>query len=202
MPDAKFLAEHPYIDFSHPAIDTLCQTLFSGVEDNTEKARIAYHFVRDEIPHSFDIESDLVPVKASDVLLAKTGICHAKSNLLAAILRHEGIPAGFCFEHITLAHDEKLGYCVHGFNAVYLGKWIKLDARGNKEGIQAEFSLEEFIPAFPPRKEYDEYFYPGIYAEPLADAMQMLEAANSREDIIETITRDITAKPDIEEEKD
>ena len=155
-----------------------------------------------KIPHSFDIASDLVPVKASDVLLAKTGICHAKANLLAAILRHEKIPAGFCYEHITLSKDEFLGYCVHGFNAVWLGKWIKLDARGNKEGIHAEFSLEKFIPAFPTREGFNEYFYPGIYAEPLADAMQMLEAANSREDIIETITRDITAKPDIEEEKD
>ena len=45
-----------------------------------------------KIPHSFDIASDLVPVKASDVLLAKTGICHAKANLFAAILRHEKSP--------------------------------------------------------------------------------------------------------------
>ena len=88
---------------------------------------------------------------------------------------------------------------MHGFNAVYLGKWVKLDARGNKTGIQAAFSLDEFIPAFPPREGFDEYFYPGIYAEPLADAMQMLEAANSRQDIIETITRDLHETPDIAE---
>lgn len=194
-----FLEEHPYVDFTHPAIDSLCRRLFSGIEDDIEKTRIAYRFVRDEIPHSFDIESDLVPSKASDVLLAGTGICHSKANLLAALLRHEGIPAGFCHEHITLARDEKLGYCVHGFNAVFLGKWVKLDARGNKEGIHAEFSLDEFIPAFPPREGFDEYFYPGIYAHPLADAMRMLDAANSRQDIIDTITRDVTEEPDIRE---
>ena len=196
----KFLAEHPYVDYHHPIIDTLCRELFAGIEDDVSKAEAAYLFVRDKIPHSFDIESDRVPVKASEVLCEGTGICHAKANLLAALLRHEGIPAGFCYEHITLARDEKLGYCVHGFNAVYLGKWVKLDARGNKEGIQAEFSLDEFVPAFPPREGFDEYFYPGIYAEPLSDAMQMLEAANSRQDIIETITRDVLTAPDIAEE--
>lgn len=199
MTSDKFLAAHLYVDYHHPAIEELCRELFSGIEDDVGKAQAAYYFVRDEIPHSFDIESDLVPVKASEVLLSRTGICHAKANLLAALLRHEGIPAGFCFEHITLARDEKLGYCVHGFNAVYLGKWIKLDARGNKAGIHAEFSLDEFIPAFPPREGFDEYFYPGIYAEPLADAMQMLEFADSRADIIATITRDLNAVPDIAE---
>jgi len=200
MPSAKFLEEHPYVDFTHPAIISLGKSLFSGLTEAEEIARAAYLFVRDEIPHSFDIESDLVPVKASDVLLAGTGICHSKANLLAALLRLAGIPAGFCFEHITLARDEKLGYCVHGFNAAYInGRWVKLDARGNKEGIRSEFSLDEFIPAFVPRDGYDEYFYPGIYAEPLAEAMEMLEAADSRQDIIDTITRDFSAVPDVME---
>ncbi|HJJ78083.1 MAG TPA: transglutaminase family protein, partial [Methanocorpusculum sp.] len=102
IPDI-FVEEDSYVDFTHPVIDSLCFDLFDGIEDDVEKTRAAYHFVRDEIPHSFDIDSDLVPTKASDVLLAGTGICHSKANLLAAILRHENIPAGFCFEHITLA---------------------------------------------------------------------------------------------------
>ena len=43
------------------------------------------------------------------------------------------------------------------------------------------------------------FFYPGIYARPLADAMLMLDAANSRQDIIDTIIRDVTEVPDIAE---
>ncbi len=199
----KFLENTHYIDYLNPAIQSLSETLFADAKTDVKKASIAFHFVRDKIPHSFDIESDLVPVTASEVLTAGTGICHAKANLLAALLRSQNIPAGFCFEHITLASDEKLGYCVHGFNAAYVaGRWIQLDARGNlRIGVCAEFSLEKFYPAFVPRDIYDEYFYPGVYAEPHTESMQILERANSRQDIIEMIAREFTGVPDVGEEE-
>ena len=54
----------------------------------------AYEFVRDEIPHSWDIGTEVVSRKASDVLLNKTGICWTKSCLLVALLRANCIPAG------------------------------------------------------------------------------------------------------------
>ena len=50
MTAEKFLAEHLYVDFTHPEIDALCRRLFSGTEDNRAKAEIAYRFVRDENP--------------------------------------------------------------------------------------------------------------------------------------------------------
>ena len=43
------------------------------------------------------------------------------------------------------------GYCIHALNTVYIAsidKWIRLDARGNKEGIDAEFSIEDEKLAF------------------------------------------------------
>jgi len=113
---------------------------------------IAYEFVRDKIPHSFDVGANVVTAKASDVLKNETGICHAKANLLTALLRSQKIPAGFCFQHITLMDDDSKGYCVHCFNAVRLdGRWIKIDARGNKAGVDARFSLNKPILAFPCR---------------------------------------------------
>ncbi|HEY5556236.1 transglutaminase domain-containing protein [Acetobacterium sp.] len=84
-----------------------------------EKAKVAYHFVRDEIPHSFDCNARVITASASDVLIHQTGICHAKANLLAALLRFQNIPTGFCFQHITLSDDDSLGYCVHAYNAVF-----------------------------------------------------------------------------------
>jgi len=58
-----------------------------------------------------------------------------------------------------LGDDDTQGYVVHCFNAVYIGgRWIKIDARGNKPGVNAQFSLDEPILAFPCRPEYDEYF--------------------------------------------
>ena len=71
----------------------LSGSLNSKITD-TEKAKIAYEYVRDEIPHSFAIDSKIITAKASDVLRYKTGICHAKANLLAALLRSQSIPVG------------------------------------------------------------------------------------------------------------
>lgn len=145
----RFLEESPYIDYRSPLIRSAATQLFEDGRPAVERAETAYVFVRDEIPHSFDCRSGIVTAKASDVLRHRTGICHAKANLLAALLRSQGIPTGFCYQHITLADDDSLGYCVHAFNAVYLdGHWIRLDARGNTGGIDARFSLDKPVLAF------------------------------------------------------
>ena len=202
MKYSKFLEEHRYIDFSSPAIQEKAGELFRGINNDIKKAEIAYKYVRDEIPHSFDINAKIITAKASDVLKYKTGICHAKSNLLAALLRSQNIPAGFCFQHLTLMEDDSFGYCVHCFNAVFVNeRWIKVDARGNKNGINAQFSLDEPILAFPPRPEYDEYFWNGIYARPHADTMKMLETAKSLQDVLDNIPDYVNEAPDVTEKR-
>ena len=196
----RFLQADPYVDYYSEEIQKKAAELFSPDMDETEKARTAYEFVRDEIPHSFDCHAEVITAKASDVLRYETGICHAKANLLAALLRSQGIPTGFCFQHITLLDDDSMGYCVHAFNAVLLGgQWVKLDARGNKEGFNARFSLTEPILAFPIRKEYDEYFWKGIYASPHLKTMKMLEAAGCLQDVFDNIPDDMEELPDIQE---
>jgi len=197
-----FLTADKYVDFTAENIRVKAAELFADITDDTQKARIAYEFVRDEIPHSFDINSKIITAKASDVLKHKTGICHAKANLLAALLRSQGIPTGFCFQHCTILDDDSAGYCVHCYNAVLLdGRWIKLDARGNKPGVNAGFSLEEPILAFSCRPQYDEYFWPGIYATPHAETMAMLEQADSLEYIIKNIPNTVTLPMDAEGDK-
>lgn len=193
-----FLQENQYVDFSDPSIIKKSRELFTDITSDVEKTRIAYEYVRDHIPHTFDIHTDIITAKASDVLKHKTGICHAKANLLAAFLRSQNIPAGFCFQHVTLADDESLGYCVHCYNAVFVDDhWIKLDARGNTNGKNALFGLDEPVLAFPNRKEYDEYYWPGIYADPHYDTMKMLEKAHSLQDILDTIPDHVVDEPDI-----
>ncbi|MEE1077176.1 MAG: transglutaminase-like domain-containing protein [Acutalibacteraceae bacterium] len=196
----KFLQATEYIDYNSEIIQQKALELFTENMSNTEKARIAYEFVRDEIPHSFDCNAKIITAKASDVLKYKTGICHAKANLLASLLRLEGIPTGFCFQRLTLLDDDSIGYGVHAYNAVFLeNKWIKLDARGNKKGVNAQFSMGEPILAFPVRADYDECFYKGIYAYSHMPSMQMLEKAKSIQDIRENIPDVVTEKPDIQE---
>lgn len=193
-----FLEEHPYVDFMNPIVSEKARQLFAQAKNDVEKARIAYLYVRDEIPHSFDIQAQTITARASDVLRYQTGICHAKANLLAALLRSQHIPVGFCFQHLTLADDDTLGYCVHGYNAIYLEyHWIKVDARGNTNGKNAQFSLGEPQLAFPNRKEYDEYFWPGIYAKPHMATMEMLDAATCLQDVMENFPDAVKEPPDI-----
>ncbi|MBE6072033.1 MAG: hypothetical protein E7208_08760 [Clostridium butyricum] len=63
------------------------------------------------------------------------------------------------------------------------GKWIKVDARGNKKGVNAQFSLEEPILAFIPRPQYDEYFFDGIFAVPDTKTMKLLRKAKSIQEV-------------------
>lgn len=200
-----FLEESYYVDFSAEIIRRTAESLFRGKAADTDKARAAYEFVRDEIPHTFDLYHSIaekdggqgaapvqIAARASEVLRHKHGICHAKANLLAALLRATGIPCGFCFQHITLLDDDSVGYCLHAFNAALLdGRWIRLDARGNRRGIRAEFSLAGPVLAFPPRPQFDEYFFPGIHHRPDGPTMEMLERADG----IRHIMRNIPEKP-------
>ena len=51
---------------------------------------------------------------------------------------------------------------IHTLNTVYikdLNKWIRLDARGNKENVNAQFSLDEECLAYSIRSELGEIDY-------------------------------------------
>ena len=188
----QYLVEDEYVDFSDEGIQNKAAELFSETRDDIQKTQIAYEFVRDKISHSFDIKAEIITAKASNVLRYQTGICHAKANLMAALLRSQGIPVGFCFQRITLFDDDSKGYCVHCFNAVWLDeRWIKLDARGNKSNIDAQFSMGEPKLAFPCRAEYEEFFWSGVYANPHSQTMCMLNHANSLEYVLENIPENI-----------
>ena len=89
----------------------------------------------------------------------KTGICWTKSCLLAALLRVNQIPSGISYQLLTRADDASEGYMIHVLNTVHikdLNKWIRLDARGNKENINAYFSLDEEHLAYSIRSEFGE----------------------------------------------
>jgi transglutaminase-like putative cysteine protease len=165
------------VDFSHPFIQSTVFDLLADSQDEIQIVQTAFEYVRDSIAHAFDINSTRVTCKASEVLSLKHGICYAKSNLLAAILRCKGIPAGFCYQLLTKGDTPDTGYCIHALNAVYLKtlqRWIRLDARGNKEGVDARFSIDKEYLAFPVRKQFNEMDYPIIYTRPNANTIDAL----------------------------
>ncbi|MEG0260941.1 MAG: transglutaminase family protein [Lysinibacillus sp.] len=173
-----YLKELDVVNFSHPIIKGVITKLFNDEQSEIEKVKIAFEFVRDKIAHSWDFQSTKVTCKASDVLKYEEGICYAKANLLAALLRAQGIPAGFCYQRLMLFDIPDKGYCLHALNGVYLSsinRWIRLDARGNKPGVQAEFSIDKEILAFSIQESFDEKDYPIIYFEPNAKTIATLE---------------------------
>ena len=159
---SEYLKETNCIDFSNLLIVQKVDALKSASSDKLDYIERAYKFVRDEIPHSWDAKLPVVSKKASDVLKNKTGICWTKSCLLAALLRANKIPSGISYQYLTRANDASDGYIIHALNTVYiesLQKWIRLDARGNKAGVNAQFSLEKELLAFPARPEFGEKDY-------------------------------------------
>lgn len=172
-----YLPELNVLDYSHLLIKEKVNELFAPSLNEIEIVKIAFDYVRDNIAHSNDIQSSRVTCKASEVLCLQEGICYAKSHLLAAILRSKGIPAGFCYQRLTKGDTPDTGYCIHALNAVYLKtleRWIRLDARGNKEGVNAQFSINKEKLAFPIRTKYDEKDFPIIYTKPNANTITAL----------------------------
>ena len=174
-----YLLELEEVDFTSSIIQQKINELFNPHQKDIEKAKIAFEFVRDEISHSWDIQSERVTCKASEVLQYKEGICYAKSHLLASLLRSQGIPTGFCYQKLVLFQTPEEGYCIHALNAIFLksiNQWIRVDARGNKVGVDAQFSIEKEELAFPVNEKLEEIDYPIIYTKPQLKVVSCLKS--------------------------
>ena len=171
-----YLKITPIIDWDKPEIIRQTNAVIHDLKHDVDKARALFEWVRDTIPHSRDINSDVVTCSASEVLNRGTGICFAKSHLLAAMLRSARIPAGFCFQVFRRNAPYK-GLALHGLNGIYiesLSKWIRVDARGNRGTINAQFAINEERLAFPIDHERGEFLYETIYTEPVPSVVDVL----------------------------
>lgn len=190
--DKRYLEQTETIDYNSPIIQEKVSELRQISHSQLNYIENAYRFVRDRIPHSWDIRSEIVSRTASDVLINRTGICWTKSCLLAALLRANGIPSGISYQYLTRAdEDDREGYIIHALNTVFiseLNKWIRLDARGNKENVYADFSLEEEKLAFPIRSQLGEIDYRDNNADLDERLIHILQASDN---ILE-VTADFT----------
>lgn len=174
------------IDFDNKAVTELADTLFKKADNEVDFIKKAYEFVRDGISHSADINADKITCAASEVLEAGHGICFAKAHLLAALLRCKGIPAGFCYQRIILDDEEAPVLVYHGLNGVYLKdykKWIRLDARGNKPGVNAQFSTVTEQLAFPIRSEKGEADGFVVFPDPDKKILETLKKCRTRTEL-------------------
>lgn len=182
----KYLASSDIINYTAKSIADLAESLFAKSKDSIDYIKNAYEYVRDRISHSADAGEDEVTCSASEVLAAGHGICFAKSHLLAALLRQKGILCGFCYQKLILDDETVPVLIYHGLNGVYLDeykKWIRLDARGNKEGVNAQFSVETEQLAFlvrPEKGEEDDFV---VYPEPDAEVLRVLRENRTRTEL-------------------
>jgi len=171
----KFLKESTIVDYSNKEISELAKRLATNCNSDEQIAKKCFEYVRDEIKHSGDYKDDITTCKASDVLKHKTGWCYAKIHLLAALLRANEIPTGFCYQRLSCSEYKKDVYCLHGLNAIYLKDygWYKVDARGNKYGVDAQFTPPIEKLAF--ELGENEYNLPDILDEPLEVVVEALQ---------------------------
>lgn len=187
----RYLFPSKYIDFEDKDVSAVACSLARGATSEQVLVRQCFEFVRDEIQHSADFKLNPVTCKASEALRHKTGYCYAKSHLLAALLRANGIPAGLCYQRLSVG-DSGAPYCLHGLNAVYLRDlgWYRVDARGNKPGVNAQFIPPKEALAFL-IKEQQERDFPEIWAEPLPIVVEVLERYESYDTVLANL-------PDVE----
>jgi len=187
----RYLASSEYIDWNHPLLLAKAAELAEGCDSDEAMAKRCFEFVRDSIKHSWDYRLNPVTCKASDVLIHGTGYCYAKSHLLEALLRANAVPAGLCYQRLTVESNGP-PYCLHSLNAVYLEQygWYRIDTRGNKPGIVAEFCppMENLAFSIVDGLERD---FPEIWAEPLPLVVRALTLNKTVEQVFENL-------PDVE----
>jgi hypothetical protein len=137
----SFLQETKYCDFNNKKTKDLASGLTKASLSDKEKAVVLFNWVRDNILYRLGSWQK----KASETLKEKEGTCTNKANLLIALLRANGIPAGYGIMKVdgqkyfgaiaSPALTKFVGkISTHIYALAYLdGKWIKCDPSNDKE---------------------------------------------------------------------
>jgi transglutaminase-like putative cysteine protease len=165
------------VDYDDPVVAELGDLVAGG--DDAVVLHRAFELVRDQFPHSFDLGAEEgIACSASDVVRIGHGLCYAKSHLLAALLRYNGIPVGFCYQRMK---SERGGYILHGFNAACVGgRWVRIDARGNNDRIRVEFDLGRDMLAYPVDEAAGECEFPLVFQKPDTGLIRALRSGAGR----------------------
>ncbi len=130
----RYLRPTLTIDCDNDAIRKKARSLAEAYEENADKAKSIFYFVRDEIsydPYSF------LPLEASRILKRGAGYCVQKAILLVALARAIKIPARLGFADVrNHIMPEKLAevagmqgnnlFPYHGYAEFYVGgRWVK-----------------------------------------------------------------------------
>ncbi len=174
-----FLRSTRVVDWHDSRVLAHAKSLAGEHKGEQHVARACFEWVRDEIPHTLDHELEPITCSASEVLAYRTGSCYAKSHLLAALLRANGIPCGFSYQRLGCGGGS---FCLHGLNALWLAEfgWYRVDARGNRPDLpQAGFDPPREVLPFAATGA-GEMSFAGIWAEPVGMVVHALETHRNR----------------------
>lgn len=175
----------PAIQFNTPLVQEKIKNIEAQASTLIERAKLAFEIARDEIQHSFDTGNKDITISAEEALEKKEGICFAKSHLLASLLRGMDIPTGFCYQRVLRKNTIDSGYALHGLNALYLEGtgWFRVDPRGNKPGVDSQFSTDIEKLAYPIREKLGEVDYPIIYTAPLKSVIHAMQESKDNQEL-------------------
>lgn len=131
----EFAGETYYCNFKHPLITQLARRLTADCPDKKTTAVKLFYWVRDNVLYRVGDWNR----RASETLIERGGSCTNKANLLVALLRAAGVPAGY--RVLRVKGQEYFGpiippilkqrvseSSVHAHAYVFLdGRWIKCD---------------------------------------------------------------------------
>jgi transglutaminase-like putative cysteine protease len=91
-------------------------------------------------------------------------------------------------------NDRGAPFCLHGYNAVWLPEigWYRVDARGSKPGVDADFNPPAERLAFSLNSP-EELDFQNILPEPLGCVVEALQASAGWEDVLSRLP-DVTTK--------
>ena len=141
-----YLRFTPVIDWTHPMISATAQELAWRQRNPEIIAARCCAFIRKNIRHSSEHQLSPTLYRASDVLEQRHGVCHARVILLVALLRANGIPAGFSSPRVAAA-EITTGFCRHSLTAIHLPShgWIRINRQQS-----AAHPPPDQLPAFVP----------------------------------------------------
>ncbi|WP_417595069.1 transglutaminase-like domain-containing protein [Oceanospirillum sp.] len=159
-----FLRSTQIVNWDHPEVLALASYLSKQSEAPQVFIAKTFDWVCDHIEDTEVCQKAADILRASDVLVQKRGCCFAKSHLLAALLRANGISAGFAYQAVENERG-KPSYRLHGLNTVYLPRsgWCDLDTMGHWQNIEKYSGPPDIRLSYP-----DAMRIKGVWPNPLS----------------------------------
>jgi hypothetical protein len=146
-----FLAATQMCDAEHAAVREVAAEVTRAALTRREAAVALFYWVRDEIEYTMGDWS----WRASETLRLRKGTCSNKANLLVAMARSLGIPAGFHVQYVStpsyfagsfipLIQQCVRDKAIHVYVTLHLdGRWVKCDPTDDKALSDA---IEAIVP--------------------------------------------------------